>query len=224
MSNQEPLVMGVSHAGHVIEKPSYEAYVSACNEAVQAAARTSGVVSFTLIDIDSFGKLNELHGTDVGDGVLEMLANYLVDGLGDSGQVFRYGGDAYSAVLPGVEKEQAFLRIERVRQGLDRSHVVESGANRVELAFTISAGIANYPDDGVDVTDLVRKANEAMCRAKVNGRNKVCLAREERMVTKTSHYTQGQLHGLSRLAKRQGIGEAELLREALDDLLRKYNA
>jgi len=51
----------------------------------------------------------------------------------------------------------------------------------------------------------------------------VCLAREEKMVTKTSHYQQGQLLGLRRLAEREGIGEAVLLREALNDLLRKYN-
>jgi hypothetical protein len=70
----------------------------------------------------------------------------------------------------------------------------------------------------------MRKASEALYRAKVGGRNKVCLAREERMVTKTSHYAQGQLYGLSRLAKRKGVGEAVLLREALDDLLRKYNS
>src|SRR5690606_33716161 len=117
-----------------------------------------------------------------------------------------YGGDAYAVVMPGVEKEQAFLRIEQLRKTIDRPYVVEAAGKGVKLAFTISAGIANCPDDGVDVADLVRKANEAMCRAKVNGRNKVCLAREERMVTETSHYTQGQHHGLSRLAKRQGNG------------------
>ena len=44
------------------------------------------------------------------------------------------------------------------------------------------------------------------------------------MVTKTTHYTQGQLEGLSRLAKREGLNEATLLREALDDLLRKRNS
>lgn len=43
------------------------------------------------------------------------------------------------------------------------------------------------------------------------------------MVTKTSHYTQGQLERLAALAKRENLGEAALLREALDDLLRKYD-
>jgi predicted DNA-binding protein len=62
-----------------------------------------------------------------------------------------------------------------------------------------------------------------MYRSKAAGRSKVSLAREERMVTKTSHYTQGQLDRLSNLAKREGLGEAVLLREAMDDLLRKYS-
>jgi hypothetical protein len=69
---------------------------------------------------------------------------------------------------------------------------------------------------------VLRKAEDAMFRAKTVGRNKVCLAREERMVAKLSHYTQGQLNRLSQLAKKEGVGEAVLLREALDDLLRKY--
>ena len=62
-----------------------------------------------------------------------------------------------------------------------------------------------------------------MYRAKNTGRNKACLAREEKMVTKTSHYTQEQLELLSKLVKAEGVGEAVILREALDDMLKKYD-
>jgi predicted DNA-binding protein len=62
-----------------------------------------------------------------------------------------------------------------------------------------------------------------MYRAKSTGRNKVCLAREEKMMTKTSHYTQEQLERLSKTAKAEGVGEAVILREALDDVLKKYD-
>jgi len=59
-------------------------------------------------------------------------------------------------------------------------------------------------------------------RAKKSGRNQVCLAKEEKLIPKTSHYTATQLERLSIIAKNEEIGEAVLLREALDDLLRKY--
>ena len=60
-------------------------------------------------------------------------------------------------------------------------------------------------------------------RAKLGGGNRICLAKEDKMVTKTSHYTTEQLQMLSLLSRREGLGEAVLLREALDDLIKKYD-
>lgn len=62
-----------------------------------------------------------------------------------------------------------------------------------------------------------------MTRVKQNGRNIVCLAREEKLTPKTSHYTQVQLEKLSQISENEDVGEAALLREALDDLLKKYD-
>ncbi len=196
----------------------------ALSEVLEQARKSRAVVSLGLVDIDWFGKINASHGPTVGDGIIACLEMHLAHTLGTDATVKRYGGDAFGAIFPATEKEDAFLRIEAARDAFDKSHVVEADGQRVELSLSISAGLATHPDDAADDTLLIRKANEALYRAKVGGRNKVCLAREEKMVTKTSHYAQGQLHGLSRLAKRKGIGEAELLREALDDLLRKHNA
>ena len=70
---------------------------------------------------------------------------------------------------------------------------------------------------------MIRKAESALFRAKANGSNKVALAREEKMIPKTSHYTNDQLKCLTKLSKREGVGEAILLREALDMLLKKYD-
>ena len=127
-------------------------------------------------------------------------------------------------LMEGIEKEQAFLKMESSRTAFEGKQAVSVNGKEVKLDLGISGGVAAFPDDANHRADLLRRCHEALYRAKVSGRNKVCLAREERMTTKTTHYTQGQLEGLSRLSKREGLNEASLLREALDDLLRKRNA
>ena len=202
----------------------YDVFLAVLEKDIAEAEEDGTEVSLGLIDIDRFGKLNADHGPAVGDGVLVLLAEFLARNFAESGKVFRYGGDAFAVLLNDTDKETAFLRLEEARQEFEGEHNVWADGGRVTLPLRISAGVASYPADGARAQEVIRKVNEALYRSKVNGGNKICLAREEKMVTKTSHYTQGQLHGLSRLAKREGLGEAELLREALDDLLRKHNA
>lgn len=201
----------------------FEEFLRQFQEALEQASSKDIPLSMVLFDIDWFGAVNQKHGRVVGDALIELFAETLRAATGGV-NILRYGGDAHAALLPGVEKEEAFLLAERARKAFDTKHVVSTGDQVVELALTLSAGVASFPDDDSKLQELIRKANEALYRAKVTGRNKVCLAREEKMQTKTSHYTQGQLAGLARLAKREGIGEAVLLREALNDILRKYNS
>lgn len=183
-----------------------------------------GALSLGLLDIDWFARLNRDHGTAAGDGVLVYLAEGIRARAPQGARIYRYGGDAFAVLMPDTEKEDAFLVMTALREALAGDAVVKAEGKPVELTLGLTAGVATCPDDGSSALEVARKANEAMYRGKVQGGNKVCLAREEKMMTKTSHYAQGQLHGLSRLAKREGLGEAVLLREALDDLLRKYNA
>lgn len=184
-------------------------------------SKQPAVISLAVVDIDLFGAINEAHGRETGDGVLCDLVASLTAHLTGEDALYRFGGDALAVMMPGVEKEQAFLRMESFRSGYGGERKLASG--RV-VPVSISMGLAAYADDGTKAQDVMLKANEALYRAKVGGRDRICLAREEKMVTKTSHYMQGQLLGLRRLAERQKIGEAVLLREALNDLLRKYNA
>ena len=173
-------------------------------------------VVLAMIDLDGFMIVNERYGMAAGDEVLIKTGEHLKCALIDGGKLYRYAGDAFAIILPGVEKEDAFLMLEEVRRGY---HVTLPGGEEMTLTIGLSAA----PEDGTRYTELVRKADGAMFRGKLNGRNRVCLAREEKMVTKTSHYTVEQLQRLTKLSKREGIGEAILLREALDALLKKYD-
>jgi len=202
---------------------AHETFMGKLSDALNAQG-SDGVVSVGLFDIDWFGKTNDEHGREMGDAVISALSAHLTTTIDGRGSIHRYGGDAFAVLMPGVEKEEAFLLLETTRASFVEPRVVVLGDRTLELQVGVSAGLASSPDDSSDPPILMRKASEALYRAKVGGRNKVCLAREEKMVTKTSHYAQGQLYGLSRLAKRKGVGEAVMLREALDDLLRKYNS
>jgi diguanylate cyclase (GGDEF)-like protein len=189
--------------------------------ALEQAQETHSSLSLALLDIDHFLQINNQLGHAGGDIVLKGVAEILKQ-AGSGVVTARYGGDEFAMFFPNTEREQAFLKLERVRAELESRTGFSDGTTSVEIRVTISAGIAAFPIDGNDVNELMRKADGADFRAKVGGRNKIALAYEERMAPKTSHYTLTQLERLSALAKEQDVGEAVLLREALDDLLVKY--
>jgi len=213
-----------THRDEMTGLATHRAFQQAFDEATARAEQEGARVSLAIADIDWFGKLNAEHGEKAGDEAIRTVARHLVAATAGRGELFRVGGEEFAAILYGTEKEDAFLLAETARSAFDAAnpHALAADGGEAAIAFTFSTGIATYPDDGTRARDVVRKADEALYRAKETGRNRVCLAREERMVTKTSYYTQSQLERLERLAKREGGGEAVLLREALDDLLRKY--
>jgi len=186
----------------------------------QAQVKNSPL-TLVMVDIDNFLQINNQFGHAGGDTVLKAIAGFLKQ-AGNEVVLARYGGDEFALLFPNTEREQAFLRLERVRSMVDSQTSFDDGASTVAIRLTISAGVAAFPIDGSDANELMRKADGAMYRAKAGGRNKIVLSYEERMAPKTSHYTLTQLERLSALAKEQDVGEAVLLREALDDLLVKY--
>lgn len=178
-------------------------------------------LSLALIDIDKFLAINETYGHTAGDRVLETIALIIKEKTDDTILAARYGGDEFALLFPNTEREQAFLTLEAIRATINEQKITID--EKISLkGICVSGGLASFPIDGRSESELLRKADQALYRAKLTGRNKIRLAYEERMVPKTSHFTQTQLERLSKLAEELGTGEAELLREALDTLLTKY--
>ncbi|HWQ05550.1 MAG TPA: GGDEF domain-containing protein [Longilinea sp.] len=192
------------------------------DEALGKHKASEAPLSLAFIDIDHFLQINETHGHPAGDAVLAAVAAILRQGAGEQAAVCRYGGDEFAILFPETERELAFLLVEKMRAAMaERPIATGQEAERIQ-GISISAGIACAPIDGRLKSELFRKADQALYRAKATGRAKVRLAYDERMVPKTSHYTQTQLERLSKLSAERQAGEAELLREALDDLIAKY--
>jgi len=174
-------------------------------------------VIIVLVDLDKFMRVNKDFSFEEGDRVLIETGKHLQNYLGEQGTLYRVGGDEFGLIFKGdMEKEDVFLLMEDMRKNYNVT--LPNGD-----AMTISIGIATAFENATRYQELFRMAESAMFRAKFSGRNKVALAKEEKMVPKTSHYTQDQLKRLNVLSKREGIGEAILLREAMDMLLKKYD-
>ena len=174
-------------------------------------------VVIALTDLDEFLHINEDFGREVGDKVLIETGKFIKANVPADATVYRIGGDEFGIIFKGLtEREDIFLLLNDLKNQFDVK--TPDGVRQ-----TMTIGMATAFVDASRCAELVRKADGALYRAKISGRNKVAMAREEKMIPKTSHYTQDQLQRLTKLAGREGIGEAILLREALDMLLKKYD-
>ena len=187
-------------------------------EIFSSDAESSGdIIAIALIDCDKFDHINHDFGPDEGDRILIEAGRFVQNSLPEGAKVYRIGGDEFGILFRGaMEREEIFLFL----NDLKNSYSVQTPDGERQ---TITIGLATAFEDASRVPELIRKADSALFRAKAAGGNRVALAKEEKMVPKTSHYTQDQLQRLSRVAKQEGVGEAILLREALDMLLKKYD-
>ncbi len=188
------------------------------NDILNGDAEQNGeVVAIALIDCDEFDHINKDFGPDEGDRVLIEAGRYIAASLPEDAAVYRIGGDEFGIIFRGtLEREEIFLLLNDLKNNYQVT--TPDGVRQ-----TMTIGMATAFEDASRCAELIRKADGALYRAKVGGRDRVAMAKEEKMVPKTSHYTQDQLQRLAKLAKREGVGEAILLREALDLLLKKYD-
>ncbi len=193
------------------------------DQAREQAERQRSSVALVSFDVDEFKAINDQYGRYAGDEVLRKVAAVLQGNFPTDCAVGRYGGDQFVIVLPGSRSETAFVLAEEARRVLADSTVnLQVGDLRASIPIHVSGGVAEHPADGSEWMDLFRKADEALYRAKRSGRNRVCLPVSTQMVMKTSYFTQVQLEKLSDLARKTGKSEAYYLREALDELLKRY--
>ncbi len=198
--------------------PVGDAFDEEITKILESDAESEGeTVVIALVDLDEFLRVNTNFGRDEGDRVLIDSGRYIASKVNKGAKVFRIGGDEFGIIFRGTaEREEIFLLLEELRRDYNVTLPDKS-------AMTMTIGMATAFEDANRCAELIRKADSALYRAKISGRNKVAMAKEEKMIPKTAHFTQDQLKRLNKLSKREDIGEAILLREALDMLLKKYD-
>lgn len=146
--------------------------------------------AIAMVDVDHFKKFNDTHGHDIGDQVLKLVAARLA-GVGGGGVAFRYGGEEFSVVFPGLSLQDSLPHLEAIRASIegyqmavrspDRPKTAEDGSRRrgaggseTRLSVTVSIGACAPGKRGLRTpAQVIKAADEALYRAKQSGRNRV---------------------------------------------------
>ena len=135
------------------------------------AVKKKKPLSLAIIDIDNFKNFNDTLGHPAGDKVLIKMAKILKKACRSSDIVARYGGEEFVVVLLDTNKESAWGLAERLRQAIEQfrfpGEEIQPNKN-----LTISLGLASFPEDAKNKSELVAKADSALYQAKAAGKNR----------------------------------------------------
>lgn len=141
--------------------------LAAIEERLELARSANGRFAVFVLDLDKFKVINDSFSHETGDAALVQFSQVLVELVGDHGVICRMGGDEFQVGLDDAGSDEAFTFASRVQQEL-RRRLMQSDAE-LRPQFTVSVGIACFPDDGASTLVLGRRADRAMYAAKIAG-------------------------------------------------------
>jgi diguanylate cyclase (GGDEF)-like protein len=150
------------------------AFFLRAKECISFCARQKIPISFLIMDLDHFKKINDFYGHMMGDLVLKSFASTLKKQLRGYDVLGRIGGEEFTALLPGVGEREAYGIAQRVRSS------VEGTAVNHTIKYTVSIGVSTLvPSENTTIDHLYRLGDHALYQAKQNGRNQVCAAKAD---------------------------------------------
>jgi len=134
-------------------------------ERIAEAKRYKQSLAVAMLDIDFFKKVNDNHGHLFGDLVLVRISTIIEETIRKTDIAGRYGGEEYLIIFTNTDKKSAFNTLERIRRSVEKEKW-----DKNDLAVTISGGLSDLKDE--DHSELIKKADELLYKAKENGRNR----------------------------------------------------
>jgi diguanylate cyclase (GGDEF)-like protein len=153
---------------------NFRYFMQAIEREINRGRRFNGNFSLLMIDIDYFKAYNDRLGHLKGDRVLCTLSNLIEINTRQIDIVSRYGGEEFTVILPGIEKENALIIASKLRELIEHYNFPEQ-EGQPSGNLTISVGLASFPDDAKTAKELIDKADKALYKAKESGRNRVCV-------------------------------------------------
>lgn len=169
---------------NLTQLPNRRLFEDHLNQAMAAGKRYNNYGALMFIDLDNFKPLNDTHGHEMGDLLLQEVANRLKSCVRETDTVARMGGDEFVVALSQLyvdkdtSKQQALMLAEKIRHTLEKPYVldkIEASGNIVKIKHHCSAsiGLTLFKGEKSSMSDILRYADLAMYQAKSAGRNQV---------------------------------------------------
>ncbi len=147
----------------------FDSHIKSAFDKAQVSCRP---LSLLIVDIDHFKQVNDIHGHDAGDDVLREFAKRIGKNVRTPDMACRYGGEEFVLLMPDTDIELACVVAERVRREMAaHPFVIAGGTKQINITVSVGASCIDGPDDKQKA--LLKRADEALYRAKHNGRNQV---------------------------------------------------
>ena len=152
------------------------ALIEKLGDEVRRSRRYKADLALIICDIDYFKEINDTHGHDAGDKVLQIISSLMKDLLRQTDVIGRYGGDEFLLILPETSLKGAREIAERIHDAV-KEYEIKIGLDS-PIKTTVSLGVAQFDSEKEDVTDLVKRADNALYIAKGKGRDRVYLIKD----------------------------------------------
>jgi diguanylate cyclase (GGDEF)-like protein len=149
------------------------------DEYLHLAQRNHQSVCFAMLDLDRFKQVNDLYGHATGDSILSYVGQLLNRSLRSEDTIARWGGEEFAVGMYGMSKQEGAQRLDKVLSTLRQEKFVAPDGSQFRITF--SAGVAQYPEDGLDLQALYCAADIALYQAKEAGRDRVLPTKTELM-------------------------------------------
>ena len=145
-------------------------FMTQAEREIGRSRRFNRPLTVMMLDIDHFKAINDKHGHGIGDAVLQGMVKRSNESLRQTDQIARLGGEEFAVLMPETNLIAAVRGAERLRHHLEERPVM---AGSVAVPCTVSIGVAELRHEDKTIDDLLRRADEALYRAKNTGRNRV---------------------------------------------------
>ena len=143
------------------------------SEELKRSRKNKLYLTFLMLDIDNFKQFNDRYGHLVGDAILRQVSKTILNAVRQIDFIGRYGGEEISIVLAETNIQQAIFAAERIRKSIAAEAIKVYDE---KLRVTVSIGVSTFPNNALNMQNLIEMADQALYLAKETGKNKVCFS------------------------------------------------